>query len=90
MVGIIASIFIQDDRTLMRILGIVIILVYWISCIIIPAIVDRKRKAMLNDQLISDADEIATLIFDKKLATNTNVKEIIHAAENILQKQKDE
>lgn len=63
------------------IIGVCIAVAWIIGCWVDDYMVDKRIREATNDQLISDVDELVTLIFNKQIARNTNIKDIIHSAE---------
>lgn len=71
----------HSESNISLIIAVCVTVAWIIGCWVDDYLVDKRIRESTNDQLISDVDELVTLIFDKQVAHNTNIKDIIHSAE---------
>lgn len=79
----------HSESKIPLIVAICVTVAWIIGCWVDDYLVDKRIRESTNDQLISDVDELVTLIFDKQIARNTNIKDIIHSAETKLREENE-
>lgn len=79
----------HSESNIPLIIAVCMAVAWAIGCWIDDYRVDKRIRESTNDQLISDVDELVTLIFDKQIARNTNIKDIIHSAETKLREENE-
>lgn len=77
------------ESNISAIIAICVTVSWIIGCWVDDYLVDKRIRETTNDQLISDVDELVTLIFNKQIARNTNIKDIIHSAETKLREENE-